>query len=304
MPQPVRERWSGAHTMAGVKDTLAPETAPLPLACTDSHTHLDTTVAYAGLEVEELVARAHRANVTRLVQIGCDVESSRWAMELAGREPSVIATVAIHPNEVARLHARAGAAGVEEALGQIEQMAADPRPEVVRAVGETGLDYYRTREEEGQQAQRDAFAAHLGIAADQGLTVAIHDREAHQDIRDVLDAEGVPDRFIMHCFSGDAEVAGWFLDRGGYLSFPGTATFPANEALREAFDITPDDRLLVETDAPFLTPVPHRGHPNASYLLPHTVRFLAERRGMDPAAMCELLVANASAAYGGEWPGA
>lgn len=287
-----------------MKDSPAPETDPLPAPVTDSHTHLDTTVDYAHLEVEELLARAHRANVTRVVQIGCDVESSRWAVDLAAREPSVVATVALHPNDAARLAQRDGRPALDEALRAIEALAGDDREHVVRAVGETGLDYYRTAEGPGRDAQRDSFAAHLAIAARHDRTVVIHDRDAHADVRDVLDAEGVPERFIMHCFSGDAEVAGWFLDRGGYLSFPGTATFKANEALREAFDATPDDRLLVETDAPFLTPAPQRGWPNASYLLPHTVRFLAERRGMDPAAMCELLVANASAAYGGEWPGA
>lgn len=285
-----------------MKDTPAPVPEPLPAPVIDSHTHLDTTQEYTGLSVEELLDRAARVGVTRTVQIGCDVESSRWAVELAAREPSVVATVAMHPNDAARLAEREGRDALDEALRQIEQLAADQRPDVVRGVGETGLDFYRTPEGPGRQAQRESFAAHLAIAAEHGLAVSIHDRDAHQAVLDVLDAEGVPERFIMHCFSGDAAVARAFLDRGAWLSFPGTATFPANEALREAYDLAPLDRLLVETDAPFLTPAPRRGWPNAGYLLPHTVTFLAERRGLEVAEFCRVLERNTHQAYGGSWP--
>lgn len=292
---------SGARKLPDVKDTPAPLPEPLPAPVTDSHTHLDTTQEYTGLPVEELLARAARVGVTRTVQIGCDVESSRWAVELAAREPSVVATVAMHPNDAARLAEREGAAALDEALREIERLAADGRPDVVRGVGETGLDFYRTAEGPGRQAQREAFAAHLAIAAEHGLTVSIHDRDAHEAVLEVLDAEGVPDRFIMHCFSGDAAVARAFLDRGAWLSFPGTATFPANESLREAYDLVPLERLLVETDAPFLTPAPRRGWPNAGYLLPHTVTYLAERRGVEVAEFCRVLERNTHEAYGGAW---
>ena len=285
-----------------MKDTPAPLPEQLPAPVTDSHTHLDTTAEYTGLDVPELLRRAAAVGVTRTVQIGCDVASSRWAVELAAEEPSVVATVAMHPNDAARLAAREGRDALDEALRQIEALAADPRPHVVRGVGETGLDFYRTPEGPGRQVQRDSFAAHLAIAAARGLAVSIHDRDAHAEVLDVLAAEGSPERFIMHCFSGDAEVARRFLDRGAWLSFPGTVTFRANEELREAFDLVPLDRLLVETDAPFLTPVPQRGWPNAGYLLPHTVRFLAERRGMDVADLCHALERNAAEVYGGTWP--
>lgn len=285
-----------------MKDTPAPLPEPLPAPVTDSHTHLDTTEEYTGLPVAELLRRAGGVGVTRTVQIGCDVASSRWAVDLAAREPSVVATVAIHPNDAARLADGHGRHALDEALREIESLAGDPRPDVVRGVGETGLDFYRTAEGRGRDAQRASFAAHLAIAADRGLAVSIHDRDAHGAVLDVLDAEGAPERFIMHCFSGDAAVARAFLDRGAWLSFPGTVTFPANEVLREAYDIVPLDRLLVETDAPFLTPAPRRGWPNASYLVPHTVRFLAERRGIDVAALCRILVDNTHAAYGGAWP--
>lgn len=285
-----------------MKDTPAPMPEALPAPVTDSHTHLDTTMEYTGLAVDELIRRAGTVGVTRTVQVGCDVASSQWAVELAVREPSVVAAVAIHPNDAARLADRAGRPALDEALREIETLADDLRPDVVRGVGETGLDYYRTSEGRGRRAQRDAFAAHLAIAARHRHTVVVHDRGAHVPIVEILDAEGVPDRLVMHCFSGDAADARVFLDRGAWLSFPGTVTFPANETLREAFDVVPLDRLLVETDAPFLTPVPQRGWPNAGYLVPHTVRFLAERRGIPVAELCAVLVQNTHDAFGGPWP--
>lgn len=288
--------------MRPVKDTPAPMPEALPAPVTDSHTHLDTTEEYTGLAVDDLVHRAGSVGVTRTVQVGCDVESSRWAVDLAAREPSVVATVAIHPNDAARLAEKSGRTGLDEALREIEALAGDPRPDVVRGVGETGLDYYRTSEGRGRTAQREAFAAHLAIAARHDRTVVVHDRDAHRPIVEILDAEGVPDRLVMHCFSGDVSDARAFLDRGAWLSFPGTVTFPANEELREAFDAVPLDRVLVETDAPFLTPVPQRGWPNAGYLVPHTVRFLAERRGIAVGDLCAVLVQNTHDAFGGSWP--
>ncbi len=286
-----------------MKDTPAPLPEPLPAAVTDSHTHLDTTAEYTRLDVADLLDRAAAVGVTRVVQIGCDVPSSEWALDLAAAEPSVVAAVAIHPNDAARLVAEHGRGGLDRALADIDRLAGDPRPDVVRAVGETGLDFYRTPDAGGRQVQRESFAAHLGIAADHDLAVSIHDRDAHREVLDVLRGEPGPDRVVMHCFSGDADIARAFLDRGAWLSWPGTITFGANEALREAFDLTPLDRMLVETDAPFLTPVPRRGWPNASYLLPHTVRFLAQRRGVDVADLCARLVVNTAEAYGGGWAG-
>ena len=170
----------------------------------------------------------------------------------------------------------------------------------MRAIGETGLDYYWITDEAGRAAQRDAFAAHIGWAKVHDLALVIHDRDAHDDLLDVLNAEGWPARVQMHCFSGDAALARRCLEQGAYLSFPGTVTFKANEALREAARITPADRLLAETDAPYLTPVPVRGRPNASFLLPHTVRFLAEVRGEPVEAVGEAVDANATALFG-DW---
>lgn len=272
---------------------VPPLPEPLPMATTDAHTHLLSTQEYSGLPVAEALDLARQANVTRIVEVGTDVESSVAAVALAGQYPQVVASVAIHPNDAARLGERLGA--------ELDRMAAlVGSSDRVRGVGETGLDYYRTTDAAGQARQKEAFAAHIAWAKQHDRALVIHDREAHADILDVLDAEGPPERVQMHCFSGDAAFARACLDRGFWLSFPGTVTFRPNEALREALDLTPADRLLVETDAPYLTPLPFRGRPNSSYLLAHTVRFVAERRGEDLAGLCAQLAANASALFG-DW---
>ncbi|MEN0070139.1 MAG: TatD family hydrolase [Propionicimonas sp.] len=271
---------------------LPPSPEPLPAPTTDAHTHLTSTREYSGLSPADAVARARAVGVTRLVDVGTDVASSAQAVGLARELPGVVAAIAIHPNDAARLGER-----LDDDLDRLAGYATDTG---VRAVGETGLDYFRTRDAVGQALQRHAFAAHIALARQHDLALVIHDRDAHDDVVDVLDAEGAPDRVMMHCFSGDAGFARRCLDRGFWLSFPGTVTFKPNEPLREAFDLTPADRLLVETDAPYLTPVPLRGKPNASYLMPLTVRFLAERRGVDLAALCTRLADNATAVFG-QW---
>ena len=272
---------------------LPPLPEPLPVPTTDAHTHVGSTTEYSKLSLEHILAAARAVNVTWIVEVGTDVASSRAAIALAEAHPGVVAAVAIHPNDAARLGARLPAelAALEALVGS------SPR---VRGVGETGLDYFRTKDPAGQALQKEAFAAHIAWAKAHDRALVIHDRDAHADILDVLAAEGAPDRVQLHCFSGDADFARVCLDRGYWLSFPGTVTFKPNEALREALDLTPLDRLLVETDAPYLTPLPHRGRANSSYLLPHTVRFIAERRGVDLAELCAQLAANASAVFG-DW---
>jgi TatD DNase family protein len=184
------------------------------------------------------------------------------------------------------------------AIELVETLAQHPK---VRAVGETGLDYYRTPEAAGQAVQQEAFAAHIAFAKTYRKTLVIHDRDAHQDILAVLDSEGLPDAIVMHCFSGDDQFARACLDRGAYLSFAGTVTFKNNDHLRAALAVTPVDRVLVETDAPYLAPMPVRGKPNASYLIPYTARFLATTLGIDLERMCQALNDNAEAAFGGGW---
>lgn len=294
---------------------LPPPPAALPRPVADSHCHLDTAREYTALEVDDAIAQAARVGVDRIVQVGCDLESSRWAIALARRAPSVVATVAIHPNDAARLaEARSGVepqTGLDATLDELERLVADAVAQdsgrtpdsgsTLRGIGETGLDYFRTTSSAGIAAQKRSFARHIAWAHEHDLTLVIHDRDAHADIVDVLDAEGVPERVVMHCFSGDAAFARECLDRGAYLSFPGTVTFKPNHDLREALAITPVDRLLTETDAPFLTPMPFRGHANASYLIPHTVRFMARHLDVELGALCEALAANTSAAFGGDW---
>ena len=268
-----------------------PEALPAPVV--DTHCHLDSTYAKSGLDPEDAIRLAAEVGVTRIVQIGCDPEGCRWAVQAAERWPSVIAGVAIHPNDAARM-------GPEllSGLELVEALAQHPR---VRAVGETGLDYFRTPDAADQAIQRDAFAAHIAFAHTFGRTLVVHDRDAHDDIVDVLNAEGWPGRVVMHCFSGDDQFARACLDRGAHLSFAGTVTFKANDQLRAALAIAPLDRVLVETDAPYLTPMPLRGRPNASYLIPHTARFLATTRGIELERMCRALNDNAAAAFGGSW---
>jgi len=265
---------------------------PLPSPVTDAHTHLPSSTVKGGLSADQAVPLAASVNVTRLVDVGCDVASSREAIGNAENHPGVVATVALHPNDAAR------SASLDEDLRVIEALAT--ASDRVRGVGETGLDFYRTTDAAAQARQRVSFAAHIAFAKTNGLALVIHDRDAHEAILDVLDAEGWPERVQFHCFSGDAAFARRCLAHDAFLSFPGTITYKGNDDLREALRVTPLDRLLVETDAPYLTPVPHRGKTNASYLVPVTVRFMAAERGEPLDALCAALHANASTLFG-DW---
>ncbi|HNM98127.1 MAG: TatD family hydrolase [Nocardioidaceae bacterium] len=268
-----------------------PEALPGPVV--DNHCHLDIAMG-EWLSVEEALAKATQVNVTRIVQIGCDLRGARWAVETAEKFPQIVAGVAIHPNDAPRL---AEKGELEAAWVEIEQLASKP---VVRAVGETGLDYFRTGVE-GRPIQQESFKRHIQMAKDLDKTLVIHDRDSHDDVLAILEEVGFPDRWVMHCFSGDADFARRCLDKGAYLSFAGPVTFKANHDLREALVVAPLDRILVETDAPYLTPLPHRGRPNASYLIPLTVRFMAQTRGVDLAEMCAAIDQNTNAAFGGAW---
>jgi TatD DNase family protein len=261
----------------------------------DNHCHLDMTLdGSTELTVAAALEQAAAVGVPRVVQIGCELEGARWAVRTAHEHPAVVAGVALHPNEAPRL---AEQGSFEEAWSEVARLAEDQR---VRAVGETGLDHFRTGEA-GRRAQEESFRRHVRLADRLGKTLVIHDRDAHEDVLRVLDEEGVPDRVVLHCFSGDAAFARACLDRGAWLSFAGTVTFKNASYLREALVVAPADRVLVETDAPFLTPAPYRGRPNASYLVPVTVRAMAAARGADLEELCVALEANTFAAYGGPW---
>lgn len=273
-----------------------PEALPRPVV--DNHTHLDSTREYSGLPVGPSLELAGSVGVTRVVEVGCDVASSRFAADLAESDPRVVAAVALHPNDAARTFQRGGLAAVDAQVAQIADLAARAG---VRAIGETGLDYFRTKDADAQAAQAHSFRTHIGLAREHDRTLVIHDRDAHADILRVLDETEVPERVVMHCFSGDADFARECAARGYWLSFPGVVTFGTADALREAALATPLDQLLVETDAPYLTPKPARGRANAPYLLPHTVRFLAELLGVGLPEFCDAVTANTFAAYGGPW---
>ncbi|GGH37989.1 TatD family hydrolase [Microbacterium album] len=282
----------------GRKDLRYPA-APEPLAVPvyDNHCHLEITDGDEPLDLAEHLDRALAVGIAGVVQASGDIESSRWAVAAAEADPRVLAAVAVHPND-APVYAAAGR--LDEAIAVIDELAAHPR---VRAIGETGLDHFRTPDaaEEGapgRRAQHASFEAHIALAKKHGIAMQIHDRDAHRDVLDTLRRVGAPDRTVFHCFSGDADMARECADAGYWLSFAGNITFKNAQNLRDALAVTPLARILVETDAPFLTPVPHRGRPNAPYLVPVTVRFMAAELGIDVDELCARIAANTVEVYG------
>jgi TatD DNase family protein len=249
----------------------------------DAHAHLDLM----GVPVAEALAAARAVGITRVLTIGVDVASSQWCADTATAHEGVHAGVAIHPNEAARL-------ADEAALAEIERLARLP---VVRAVGETGLDYYRTGPAD-RPAQEASFRAHIDIAKRTRTALMIHDRDAHGDVLRVLAEEGPPEHVVIHCFSGDAAMARQCAENGYVMSFAGNVTFKNAAPLREAALAAPLDLLLVETDAPFLTPMPHRGRPNAPYLVPLTLRFLAGLKGLAEDDLCRAVTATGERVFG------
>jgi TatD DNase family protein len=264
----------------------------LPHPVVDNHCHLDIARDGESLPLADALARAASVGVGRVVQVGCDLPSARWAVQASAEHPQMIAAVALHPNDAPLQE------DLEAALDEIERLAT--AHDRVRAVGETGLDFFRTGAD-GIATQKYSFRRHVDIARRHDKTLQIHDRDAHEAVLEVLDAEGTPDRWVMHCFSGDAAFARACLDRGAYLSFAGTVTFKNAGDLREALALVPRDRLLVETDAPFLTPAPYRGRLNSPYLIPHTLQLMAQVRGEDLGELCAAIDANTEAAFGGAW---
>lgn len=245
------------------------------------------------LDPIESLDMAELVGVKGVVQVGTDIETSQWAVALAEKDERVLAAIALHPNEAPKLAARGL---LDEHISEISRLASHPR---VRAIGETGLDFFRTKED-GRQAQFESFEAHIEIAKQKKLALQIHDRDAHNEVVETLLRVGAPEGTVFHCFSGDEELAKICADHGWYLSFAGTVTFKNAPELRAALKIAPAELILVETDAPFLTPMPLRGRPNAPYLMPHTVRFMAQQREADLAEFATQLSANTLKVYG-EW---
>jgi TatD DNase family protein len=267
----------------------APE--PLPRPVIDNHTHLNMRPHLLSVTPQEAMDAAEAVGVTRAVQVAFDVESARFTRSLVDAEPRLLGAVAIHPNDAAEL----GAAGtLEEALAEIAEIADHPR---IRALGETGLDYFRTGPE-GVAAQEQSFREHIRIAGELGKAIQIHDRDAHEDVVRILKDTRPEVPVVFHCFSGDRSLAEICNANGWRMSFAGTVTFKNSTALHEALSVARRDLMLVETDSPFLTPHPHRGQPNASYMTPVTVRFMANHLGVDLAELCDILTENTVGVYG------
>ncbi|ADG73761.1 TatD-related deoxyribonuclease [Cellulomonas flavigena DSM 20109] len=298
----------------------APE--PLPSPVVDNHTHLESVVGWradgwdpadaaAHPDLAAHLERAAQVGVTRMVQVGCDLDALAWTDAAVRAHPALLGAVAIHPNE-AVLHAGVHEVApdgldpdpqprhdvpLDDAIAAVAAVAArNPR---VRAIGETGLDHFRAGER-GRAVQREAFRAHVALAKELGLALQIHDRDAHAEVVEVLLADGAPERTVFHCFSGDAGLARVAAEHGWYCSFAGPVSFPANEALRDALRVLPASLVLVETDAPYLTVHPLRGRPNSPYLLPGTLRAVAEATGRSLADVCAQVSAVSQAVYG-DW---
>jgi TatD DNase family protein len=251
----------------------APLPEPLPISCGDSHAHLEivTNTEPDHPEIAKVIAEAKSVGLDRLVQVGYSADQSQWCVRLAELFPNVVAAVALHPNEAPVVE------DLESDLARISELAKHPK---VRAIGETGLDFFRT-ETELQDRQRYSFKRHIQMAKDLDKTLVIHDRDAHRAVLDTLDEVGAPDRTVFHCFSGDAEMARECVAKGYILSFAGTVTFKNAPQLREALKLVPSNQLLVETDSPFLAPMPHRGALNTPAQIPNILRFMAAERGDD-----------------------
>nr|WP_231554566.1 TatD family hydrolase [Arthrobacter sp. L77] len=273
------------------KGAYLPLPEPLPVPVIDNHTHFDFQEGAVEVSIGGALDAAGAAGVRGAVQVGTDLASSRFTAAVVEQDRRLLGAVALHPNEAPLL---AAAGTLDDALSEIEQLAAGPR---IRALGETGLDYFRTGED-GRGSQLASFRSHIDIARRLGRALQIHDREAHDDVVATLLSDTAPDRVVLHCFSGDADLARTCNEHGWYMSFAGTVTFKNAANLREALLVADPALVLTETDAPFLTPHPYRGRPNASYAVPYTVRAMAGILDTDLDALCARLTANTEAVYG------
>jgi TatD DNase family protein len=289
---PIRSRTDRSEDGSTRDLRYPPLPEPLEVGTYDNHTHFDFADGENPLTPTEQLDLANSAGILGVVQVGVTLESSKWSARLAAKEPRVLAAVALHPNEAPLYETREK---LEAAIAEIEELAAEPR---VRAIGETGLDFFRTEGNDSLELQQFSFEEHIRIAKENDIALMIHDREAHDEVAETLKRVGAPSRVVMHCYSGDVEFARVCADRGWFMSFAGNITIKRNQHLRDALAFAPAELLLVETDAPFLTPEPYRGRPNASYLVPITVRKMAEVRGVDVNELAAQLTANTERVYG------
>ena len=268
----------------------APLPEPLNVNCVDAHAHIEiiTNSAPDAPEIGKVLANAKSVGIDRIVQVGYSAEQSEWGVKLAEHWPNILAAVALHPNEAPVIE------DLEADLAKIEALSIHPR---VRAIGETGLDFFRT-EPALQERQKYSFRRHIDLAKRVNKALVIHDRDAHRAVLDVLTEEGAPEKVIFHCYSGDAEMARECIEKGYILSFAGTLTFKNAPALREAVKLVPIDQLLVETDSPFLAPMPHRGSLNTPAQIPTILRFMADERGEDVDELATAISNNCERLFG------
>lgn len=271
--------------------TPAPQPEALPVPTVDAHAHLEivTNAAPDSEEVRKVLDDARDAGVDRVVQVGYSAEQSQWCVDAADHwKGRVLAAVALHPNEAPVVE------DLEHDWSIIAKLAEHPR---VRAIGETGLDYFRTPPEL-RQRQQESFKWHIELAKKHKKALVIHDRDSHDDVLSVLLEVGAPEQTIFHCFSGDLEMAKICIERGYILSFAGTVTFKNAPQLREAVKIVPADQLLVETDSPFLAPSPHRGALNTPAQIANIVRAMADERNVSDVELATTLSNNAERIFG------
>jgi TatD DNase family protein len=269
----------------------APLPEPLPVPTVDAHAHMEivTDAAFDSKEVADVIAEAKSVNVDRIVQVGYSAEQSRWCVGAAEKwNSSVLAAVALHPNEAPVVE------DLNADLKIIEELAQHPR---VRAIGETGLDYFRTPPEL-RARQQESFKWHIDLAKRTNKALVIHDRDSHDDVLSILSEVGAPEKTVFHCFSGDVAMAKMCIERGYILSFAGTLTFKNAPELRDAVKLVPLDQLLVETDSPFLAPAPHRGAGNTPAQIANIVRAMATERNQDLAELATALSENAERVFG------
>jgi len=270
---------------------LAPMPEPLPVPTVDAHAHIEivSNDAPDSDAVRQVLDDAKSVNVDRIVQVGYSAEQSQWCVDMANAFPGrVLAAVALHPNEAPVV------ADMQADWAIIEKLAQEPR---VRAIGETGLDYFRT-EPALRKRQQESFKWHIDLAKRTNKALVIHDRDSHDDVLSILLEVGAPEKTVFHCFSGDVEMAKICIDRGYILSFAGTITFKNAPALRDALKLVPHDQLLVETDSPFLAPMPHRGALNTPAQIANIVRAMAAERNEDVAELATALSVNAERIFG------
>ena len=265
---------------------------PLLVGTYDNHTHLEIADGDQPMDYQDHMSLAVQVGILGAVQVGVTLESSKWCADVAAKDPRLLAAVAIHPNEAAQYESKQA---LDKDIEGIAQLATEPR---VRAIGETGLDFYRTEDSKGIELQQYSFERHIEIAKQNNLALQIHDRDAHEKVVETLLRVGAPDKVVFHCYSGDLELAKICSDNGWYTSFAGNITIKRNQHLRDSLKAMPINKILVETDAPFLTPEPLRGRPNAPYLVPITVRFMAEQLGMEANELSGQIAANTVEVYG------